>query len=306
MIYPKYQGKPIYKTESLSRTLSLPLWKLRKLAKNSDEYYFPSPKFKKDGSTRMVYRIREPLKTTLKEIKSVILDRVRYPDYLHGSIRGRSPETNAEVHAGGTRIIVVDIANFFPSVKDQDIYRICRYFLNFSEEVSILLVKLITYQDLLPQGSPVSSSIANLALCWDGKESRLVESLRQKGLRYTRYMDDIAISYTKRLQREEETAIIKKVHAFVRNKGFQLNHSKTKVLNPIKAKTITGLKVSRKIGIPSQYIESVFQEIKQLKSRNSFDEQDIASIEGKINHIRRHNPKKACHLEGYLPWCVSK
>lgn len=302
MIYPKYQGKPIYKTENLSRALSLPLWQLEKLAKNSDKYYFPNPKPKKDGSTRAVYRIGEPLKTTLGEIKSVILDRVRYPDYLHGSIRGRSPETNAEIHAGATRTIVADIADFFPSIKGPDIYRICRYFLNFSEEVSILLTKLMTYQDTLPQGSPVSSIIANLALCWDGKESKLVESLRQKGLHYTRYMDDISISYTKRLQREEETTVIKKVHSFVRSKGCRLKHAKTKVLNPIKAKAITGLKIGRKIGIPPQYIESVFQEITQLRNGESFDEHKIASIKGKINHIRRHNPKQACRLEGYLPW----
>lgn len=301
-MYPKYSNNPIYKIESLTKALNFPSPRLEKLAENTSNYYRPISRFKKGGGERTVYSPQEPLKTILKRIKTSIFDKVCYPDYLHGSIKGCSPETNAEIHAGATRIIVADIADFFPSVKSQDIYRICRYFLNFSEEVSILLTKLMTYQDLLPQGSPVSSSIANLALCWDGEESKLVESLREKDLHYTRYMDDIAISYTKRLQREEETAVIKKVHAFVSNKGFRLNYGKTKVLNPVKAKAITGLKVARGIGIPHQYIESVFREIKQFGNRGSFDEQDIASIEGKINHIRRHNPKQARRLEGYLPW----
>lgn len=302
MIHPKYQGEPIYKIESLIKTLNFPLHRLENLAENSGKYYRPISRFKKGGGERTVYSPQEPLKTILKRIKTSIFDRVCYPDYPHGSIKGRSPETNAKIHAGATRAIVADIADFFPSVKGQDIYRICRYFLNFSEEVSTLLTKLMTYHDLLPQGSPVSPNIANLALCWDGEESKLVESLRQKGLHYTRYMDDITISYTKRLQREEETAVIKKVHAFVRNKGFRLNCRKTEVLNPTKEKTTTGLKIGRKIGIPHQYIESVFQEIKQVRNRDSFNEHNIASIEGKINHIRRHNPKQACRLEGYLPW----
>jgi len=301
-MHPKYSKNPIYKIESLTKALNFPLPRLEKLAENSDNYYRPISRSKKGGGERTVYSPQEPLKTILKRIKTSILDKVCYPDYLHGSIKGCSPETNAEIHAGATRIIVVDIADFFPSVKDHDIYRICRYFLNFSEEVSILLTKLMTRQGILPQGSPVSPSIANLALCWDGEESKLVESLRQKGLHYTRYMDDIAISYTKRLQREEETAVIRKVNAFVRGKGFQLNHGKTKVLNPTKAKTITGLKIGRGIGIPFQYVESVFQEIKQLRNRDSLDEHNIASIEGKINYIRRHNRKQACRLEGYLPW----
>ena len=306
MIHPKYSSNPIYKIESLTKALNFPLPRLEKLAENTSKYYRPISRFKKGGEERTVYSPQEALKTILKRIKTSIFDKVCYPDYLHGSIKGCSPEMNAEIHAGATRIIVADIADFFPSVKGRDIYRICRYFLNFSEEVSILLTKLVTYQDILPQGSPVSPSLANLALCWDGKESKLVESLRQKGLHYTRYIDDIAISYTKRLQREEETAVIKKVHAFVSNKGFRLNHGKTKVLNPTKAKAITGLKIGRGIGIPHQYIESVFQEVKQLRDRDSFDEHDIASTGGKINRTKRHNPKQACRLEKHLPWRTCK
>ena len=155
---------------------------LKKLADNSHKYYRLKTKPKKNGGVRKYYSIREPLKSVQGKIRKRILLKVTYPDYLQGSIKGRSPKTNAQVHVGAKCLIELDIANFFPSIIRDQVYRTFRYFFNFSDEVSNLLVDLITHQGRVPQGSPVSSDIANLVLCWDGKEAQLVDNLKKKGI----------------------------------------------------------------------------------------------------------------------------
>ena len=182
---------------------------LKNLAENSHEYYRLKPKPKKNGGVRRCYSIKEPLKSILRKIRNRILIKVTYPDYLQGSIKGRSPKTNAQIHVGAKCLIELDIADFFPSITRDQVYRTFRYFFNFSEEISSLLADLITHQGKVPQGSPVSSDIANLVLCWDGRESQLVDDLKKRGLRVSRYVDDVAISSAYPLKNSEKTETIK-------------------------------------------------------------------------------------------------
>ena len=193
---------------------------------------------------------------------------------------------------------MLDIADFFPSIKSDQVNRIFRYFFNFSNDVSNLLTDLITYQGKLPQGSPVSSDIANLVLSWDGAESALVESLAKKGFRYSRYVDDIAISSTQSIKNDEKTEVIKMINSFVRSKGFQVSHKKTCVAGPRIMKIVTGIRIGKdRNNIPDAYVDSVHREIKQTEHVTSLNADQIASLRGKINYIRQYDIKQANRLE---------
>lgn len=298
MVEFKYPNNPIYKIKSVANHLGYDLSELKELAENSDKYYRLKTKPKKNGGIRKYYSIREPLKSILRKIRVKILAKVTYPDYLHGSIKGRSAKTNAKIHVGANCLIELDIVDFFPSIKSDQVNRVFRYFFNFSEDVSSLLTDLITHQGKLPQGSPVSSDIANLVLGWDGAESELVENLAKKGFRYSRYVDDIAISSTRSVKNDEKTEVIKMVNSFVRRKGFQVSHKKTCVAGPKRRKIVTGIRIGKdRNNIPGAYVDSVYRQIKQTEHEMPLNADQIASLKGKINHIRQYDIKQANRLE---------
>lgn len=298
----KYPNKPIYKIESLAKLLGSTPSKLLSLAEHSHKFYQAKEIPKANGGVRRCYAVKQPLKSFLRKLRRRIFIKVIFPAYLQGSIKGRSPKSNSEIHIGAKCLITLDIANFFPSINSDQVNRMFKYFFHFSEDISILLTKLVTYQGKLPQGSPVSSDIANIVLNWDGAEGRLVEQFETKGLRYSRYVDDISISSTRKLSVQEKSEVIVMTNSFIKNQGFKLSHRKTLVAGLGKKKIVNGLRANRdKVNVCEDYVHSVYHEIKQLNSNeSSSSEKSIASIKGKINHIRQFDPKQANRLENFL------
>ena len=297
----KYLNRPIFKIESLARHLGTTVPNLERLAVHSDSYYRKLERTKINGKTRICYSVEWPLKPIVKKIRERILVKVNYPHYLHGSIKGRSTKTNAQSHIGARCLIELDIADFFPSISVHQVREIFRYFYNFSDEVSTILAILTTYKGHLPQGSPVSSDIANLVLCWDGKETQLVGDLASKNYRYTRYVDDIAISSTEQLTNCEKTEIIRKVATFVKSKDFRIRHRKTQISGPNTVKCVTGIRLGKhSINVRQEYVESVYHEVKQLGFEADLADERIPSIIGKINYIKQFDEKQAIRLENTL------
>jgi hypothetical protein len=283
----KYPHKPIFSNQKLALYLGVDEIRLRDIANTSDEYFSLVPQTKKDGSIRDCYSLNNPLKIVHKKIKNKITSKVEYPPYIQGSIKNRSNLTNARLHEGSKEIIQLDIKDFYPSIKGRYIHNIWRRFFNFSQEVSSLLTSLITLNNNLVQGSPISSDIANL-IFWD-YEPMLAKELQSKNLVYSRYVDDINISSKNKLPDELKTYIIKSVHAMLKAKELKLKNNKTKLLTNSSELLVTGLVVNKKAKANRQYVNNVYQEIGT--------NQNINSINGKINYVRQTNPKKASHLD---------
>lgn len=82
----------------------------------------------------------------------------------------------------------------------------------------------------VPQGSPTSGQISNLVFYpVDVKLAALAKTLAAK---YTRYADDIVISFRSEFTRGEAESVLRKAAKIINEAGFQLNHSKTRVLKP--------------------------------------------------------------------------
>jgi RNA-directed DNA polymerase len=82
----------------------------------------------------------------------------------------------------------------------------------------------------VPQGSPTSGQISNLVFYpLDVKLASLAKSLTAK---YTRYADDIVISFKSEFTRSEAESALRSAANIINEGGFQLNHSKTRVLKP--------------------------------------------------------------------------
>jgi len=285
-----YPNRPIYSIKNLAMLLSIDKVCLQKISNNSNDYFQLNQQTKKDGSKRNCYILKGPLKNIHEKIKNEITARVIFPNYIQGSVKGRSNITNARLHEKSKVIIQLDVKNFFSSISNKHIYNLWRYFFNFSDEVSKLLTNIITLNDKFIQGSPLSSDIANL-IFWD-KEHRLVKSLMKSHLVYSRYVDDVNISSQEKITNNLKTTIIKKVRAMLNSKGLSLKHNKTKILNSSDQMLVTGLVVNEKVRVSQKYIDNTYKEIKN----NS----NINSSKGKINYIKQTDYKKAISIEKHI------
>ncbi|MAQ51677.1 MAG: RNA-directed DNA polymerase [Pseudomonas sp.] len=251
---PRYPYKPIYSLKALSLALGEPVELLKSLAKRSSSLYRHVPQTKKDGSVRDTYDAHQPLKAIQRKIVDKFLARVRYPDYLHGGIKDpsspRSIYSNALTHGKAKTILLQDIKDFFPSIRVQHVEHIFTGLFGFSEEVAQLLALLTTRNGVIPQGASTSGYLANLVF-WD-IEPTLVSRLNLRGLKYSRFADDITISAMMPLDGLVLTELVGAVTVMLAKKGCQQKRSKLHVRKrgqTIQAKagfealTITGLSV---------------------------------------------------------------
>ena len=194
---PCFKGRPIATLDALARALHFSPRQLRWAIERADTLYrHTKPIAKSDGSVRQTYDPAAPLKNIQRRINRNIFNRVMFPTYLQGGIRDRNNPrhciANAKLHSGATIVINEDISSFFPSITKQQVRDIWQNLFHFPPEIAEALTILTTYQGILPQGAPTSSYLANLVL-WR-QEPELVTNLAARGIRYSRYVDDITLS----------------------------------------------------------------------------------------------------------------
>lgn len=188
-----YDYKPISKLESLSKALKVSLPELVQIVEQSNYLYsIVSEEQKPDGSVKVTYKAKPKLRGVLDSIRTTILSRVEYPEYILAGQPKKGYMDNVQAHISPKMLITEDVKSFFPSISAENVEQLFLYFFNFSPEVSKMLSQLSTKNGFLVQGSPVSGDIANLIFF--RHEPKLAEWCTERNLRYTRYYDDIHIS----------------------------------------------------------------------------------------------------------------
>ena len=282
-----YNQNSIYNHQSLLYHLGITESRLNRILSGKERYYHLKLLRKDDDSFRETYAIVSPLRFVIEAVKFRILDKVKYPEYLHGSIPKRSPRTNAKPHIGAEHIVKVDIKNFFPSITAGHVRALFRCGFQFSNPVSRTLTEIVTFNGKLPQGSPASPAIANLVL-WD-VEKNLAKFFREKGYGYTRYTDDFAISSSFALGKEEKSEIIKRVNSLITCKGFKVKHEKTKIFGPGVTKTLGGLSIGKKQAkVSERRVKKILGEIKDLRQAEDIS-QTLNSLRGKVAQLKATN-----------------
>lgn len=227
---PYYPYKGISSTQSLAKTLGIHPALLADIADKTSDSYTEFQITSKNGKTRTVYEPKYELKRIQKNINHKILEKVDYPSYLQGGIRDhndkRSYVDNAAIHSGSQHIISLDIKNFYDNIRPDKVKNIFLYFFNFSEDVSELLTKLVTFGNKVPQGACTSSYIANLI--FHNSEYRVYSELKSKGVSYSRLLDDVTLSSKSPMSKEDVSEYIKLVCSIFTKSGLHLNNKKTK------------------------------------------------------------------------------
>lgn len=213
---------------------------------------------KRDGSPRLISAPKPALKAVQRWIAKEVTEHLPVHGAAHGFLVGRSIATNAQVHAGASVLVKMDIKDFYPTVTWRRVKGLLRR-AGLSEQIATLMALLCTEsprQEVathgktyyvatgprsLPQGAPTSPSITN-ALCLR-LDARLTGLATKLGARYTRYADDLAFSWHGDAP-PEIGALIKATMAIVRAEGFSIHPKKTRVMRSGARQQLTGMVVN--------------------------------------------------------------
>lgn len=306
-----YRYKPIGSIASLALALGVTEKELEDTAKNARNYYKPNkPIIKPNGKTRQTYRVIEPLHKIQNGILEKIVSGVDFPEYLQGSIKDvelpRDYIRDAVIHAANNILLKEDISRFFSSTRRELVKKLWKFFFRFPENVAEVLTQLTTYNDFVPEGASTSPAVANLVF-WKHEPS-LEYELRQKGYIYTRFVDDISVSFKSRISKDELQLITTKIYGMFTACGLKPNRDKDEngllkkrsVRSKSKPMIVHGLNInSGKPTIPKEERYRIRAAVKELESLVSSDIsrneilEKFNSLNGRVNLMKRLHSKEA-------------
>jgi RNA-directed DNA polymerase len=145
-------------------------------------------------------------------------------------------------------------------------------------------------QPHLPQGSPTSPGLSNLAAF---RLDRRLQALADAfGATVTRYADDLAFAGDARFQ-HRLGYFLPQVGAIALEEGFRLNHRKTRVMSHGQRQELCGVVVNHRPGIP----RADFDQLRALLFN--------AARFGPASQNREGHPRFRAHLEGRIAWVAS-
>lgn len=224
---------------------------------------------KRSGGRRLICVPETKLAAVQTWIAESILQRVEVHPASHAFKKGDHIARCAEVHAGARWLVKMDIADFFGSVSEIDVYRVFK-FLGYNPLVSFELARICTelpahsakyalpswkrhkirheitgysqqYIGRLPQGAPSSPMLANLTMV--KTDERLTEIAKTYGMLYTRYSDDLTFSTTGDFDKVRAHALIEEVAKVLKSRNLFPNREKTTIVHPGARRVVLGLLV---------------------------------------------------------------
>jgi RNA-directed DNA polymerase len=207
-----------------------------------------------DGTikTRTICPSHGDLKFAQHRIKNRILTRYSLPKNIHGGIKGKSNITNAKIHQGKKYVFMTDLQNFYPSINATLVYKTL-VDLGEAPYFASHISKLTTWKNKVPQGAPTSTHISNLVFL--ATDRRLIDFCSDRGIIYTRYIDDLTFSAPHNFQ-EDISELLKIIQA----DGFKISRRKT--IYGGKIKLITGIEVYlNKIDVPKKIKDLAVTEV---------------------------------------------
>ena len=229
----------------LARRLDVGWRELRAVEPRYREFTIP----KRSGGKRRILAPEPELKSLQRRILRRLLARLKVHPSAMGFQGGRSIVTNANAHRGQAVLIRLDLVDFFPSTRAK---RLKRYFrqIGWNRPVANLLVRLCTFDGGLPQGAPTSPRLSNLVNY--RLDARLSGMAARLGAVYTRYADDITISFAED-DRDKIHYFRRFVQGVIESEGYRLHHrKKLSVRRRHHRQMVTGLVVNHRVNLPRE------------------------------------------------------
>lgn len=224
----------------------------------------------------------------------------------HAYARERGIVTNAMMHVGKEWLFHVDLVNFFGSLKEDLIVEVLRDALHgVSREDVELIASLCCHEGAIPQGSPCSPVLSNLA-CFR-LDQQLQTLASHLGVVVTRYSDDICFSSTNEVFPAElatvagrgatqQIAIGKPLSHLFKAARLEVNWRKVRLQRRTERQQVTGIIVNKGLNVPSEFYSEVRWRLSawerrglHVAARNTSpslsNEQFANSLRGLIAHV---------------------
>lgn len=229
--------------EELARRCGLSVAELRDVPVSYREAYIPK---RQGGARRLLIPVPE-----LRRVQQILLHRLLARLRTHPAATGFEPGMsiveNAAPHVGRAVVIRLDIRDFFSQT---GVERVDHYFrrVGWNAECAALLTRLTTYEGGLPQGGPTSPRLSNLVNFGMDVSIEHFVCGKRRG-RYTRYADDITISFRRDSPRRVR-GVVQFVARTLHRNGYSLNRRKTRIFRRHQQQQVTGLVVNDQVNVP--------------------------------------------------------
>nr|WP_245645299.1 reverse transcriptase family protein [Pseudonocardia acaciae] len=235
----------------------------------------------------------------------------------HGFARGRSVLTFARPHAGKDLVLRFDLEGFFSCIGAARVAGLMRW-AGYPGPVATALTGLMVTATPPPvlreapppagpgqvdarrrlltrlagthlaQGAPSSPALANLVAY--SLDRRLSALARERGLAYTRYADDIALSGD---HATSVPALRRAVSRIARDEGFRIRADKTRVMPSHRRQRLTGLVVNAEPAVARDEYDTL-RALLHNCARTGPTEQN-----------RTGHPDFAAHVRGRIAWVAA-
>ena len=219
--------------------------------KNYRQFSIP----KRRGGKREILAPNPEMLAAQRWILSNILQGLYVSDYCHSFTANKSIITNAKIHLGATRILKMDLKDFFPSINQRRVISLFRS-IGYTRKIAVPLSQICCFDQQLPQGAATSPAISNLVAY--RLDCRLAALAGKFDLNYSRYADDLTFSGS-----SLGKSTIRIITQIVRDEGFMENENKTVMLHSNNQKrVITGISVQGdKLKVPKKKKREIRSEV---------------------------------------------
>ena len=279
---------PLPSLDKLAWRCDVPREHLSKIVSRQVFPYVELAATKRSGKARVLHSPEPRLMTVQRHLLS-LLTHHRTPHPAAYAYRpGVSILDCATVHLRAHTVVRLDIADFYPSIKERHVFQVFHdpkrsrfepYQLTCLTTVSPgsaatwrnrgtghrcqgddWVPRRFTYEDqregFLPQGAPTSGILSNLVM--RSADERVFEIASHLGLRFTRYSDDLYFSSRRPVRKHMIDRLIREVRVTLAKDGFHLNDKKTWVAGPGGRRSVLGILVDGPSPrLPRQYKRNV-------------------------------------------------
>ena len=243
----------IYNAYHLSNLVGISHEYLFKISNSPNSGYRKFKIDKKNGGTRTINEPLPNLKIVQNWILREILENISVSPYAKAYKKGVNIKSNVRFHKKQKLVFHLDIKDFFINLKQHKVLSLFLK-LGYSKEVSVLLAKLCTLNNSLPQGAPTSAYLSNVLLGnFDNSISKLCNS---KHIRYTRYADDMNFSGDFNYKKLQYRVVQE-----LSNLGLELNEEKTTLMKKNQRQIVTGIVVNEKVQVPNNMRKQLRKEV---------------------------------------------
>lgn len=260
-----------------------------------DNCYFSFSIPKRSGGERTICSPNKQLKALQRSLLFV-LNNYYYNEKGNrnpasfGFEKGKSFIQNADSHKYKRFILNLDIEDFFGSFnfgRVRGFFIVNRCF-RLDPTVATTIAQITCCNGVLPQGAPTSPAITNM-IC-QVLDYHLIKIARKYNLHYTRYADDMTFSTNDKRFPEHASSALQKIEREIKNAGFSINVSKTRLMYCSSQQKVTGLVVNTPIiNVDKNYYKETRAMAHSLFSTGEFkirgEKGTVNQLEGRFSYI---------------------